>query len=80
MTSCQVSEKPKIGPDISQTTMTLAAMTSADGEPALRVIESAVWLNYSFMPRYPPLWTTCAAVQRAWAVASVTSVASDVSS
>jgi hypothetical protein len=49
ITSCHVSEKPNSGPVISHVTMTTAARSSANGEPAAFVTRAASRRNESRM-------------------------------
>jgi len=44
ITSCQVSEKPKTGPETSQTTMIATASRKVIGRPDSWAIQRAVWV------------------------------------
>ena len=45
ITSCQVSEKPNIGPDIAQTKITVKAVIKARGEPVVLVTLFDIFWN-----------------------------------
>src|SRR5262245_29662512 len=53
MTSCQVSEKPKIGPVTAQATITATAIMKAQGEPTAPAVTWANLRKNSFIPPAP---------------------------
>src|SRR3954463_5025353 len=49
MTSCQVSENPKMGPVTAHTTITNTAMSRATGDPSALMQPSTALLNVDFI-------------------------------